>query len=337
MRSRARSVICAGVLAILALPAAAWAEEDLDIAHRGLTAAMSVRGSHGYRVVIGGRSGGRVEVVARKGAAVATYDAPGRVTRTGLHANLGQLGRISVRFHRIGKPRVKRPPGSRRCKGRDPILEKGRFEGTIRFHGEQGFTDVAVQGARGAVSQEFKRRCSPRSDRRGWGAAASHENQDSARALIAGTTEHGRTVYFALLSIEAELDEDEPLFLSLATAGTSERRGRISIQRVAVIPADAGNLLVSPFGVEPATATVSLPRPFAGTASFLEEGSAPPSWTGSLNVHLPGADVPLTGPGFTTALCHERTPKKFKSCITAATDAIGGADTFARASAGLLR
>jgi hypothetical protein len=335
MRSRARSAVCAAVLAVLALPAPAWAEEDLDIARRGLTAAMSVRGSHGYRVLIAGTAGGRVNVVATKDGAAATYDAPGRVTRTGLHANLGQLGRISVRFRRIGRPRVKRPPGSRRCKGRDPILEKGRFEGTIRFHGEQGFTDVAVQAAKGAVVQEFKRRCSPQSDRRGGRAAASHENQDSARALIAGTTEHGRSVYFALLSIEAELDEDEPLVLSLATAGTSERRGRISIQRVAVIPADAGNLLVSPFGVAPATATVSLPRPFAGTASFLGADS-PPSWTGSLNVHLPGADVPLTGPGFTAALCHERFAKKFESCVNEATDAIGVADTFARASAGLL-
>ena len=334
---------CVAVLAILGLPAAASARDAFDIEQPSVGAEMSVQGSHGYEIRIGGGAQGRVGVTAVKrtpgrGLVVASYEVPGRVTRRGVHANLGQLGRVSVRFRRIGKPKVSRPPGARKCKGRDPIIERGRFEGAIRFHGEKGFTDVTVQGAKGAVRRVFKRQCSGPDRNRGAGAAAVNPTDlDSplGTALLTGTEDRGRTVSFSIVSIE-EPGEDKPFFLSIASAGTAERRGRISIERAAVVAIDRKNFPASPLGVEPVTATVSLPKPFAGTASYLEEAGSPPSWTGSLKVQLPGAEVPLAGPGFTAALCRERNVKKFDSCLTEATETVGIVETFARASAGLL-
>lgn len=339
---RASLPACVAVLAILALPAAASARDAFDIEQPSVGAEMSVQGSHGYEIRIGGASGrvGVVAVNSEEGSStvVASYEVPGRVTRSGVHADLGRLGRISVRFRRVGKPKVSRPPSARRCKGRDPIVERGRFEGAIRFHGEKGFTDVTVQGAKGAVRRVFKRQCSGPDRNRGTGAAAVNPTDlDSplGTALIAGTEDRGRTASLSIVSIE-EPSEDEPFFLFVASAGTAERRGRISIERAAVFVNDRENLLTSPLGVEPVTATVSLPKPFSGTASYLEEAGSPPSWTGSLKVQLPGAEVPLTGPGFTAALCRERSVKKFDTCLTEATETVGIAETFARTSADLL-
>jgi hypothetical protein len=99
-------------------------------------------------------------------------------------------------------------------------------------------------------------------------------------------------------------------------AETLERRGRVSIQMGTLIEWGPESILASPLGMQPVTAAVSLPRPFAGTGSYFEESGQPPSWTGSLRVRLPGADrVPLTGPGFTAALCRGQNEKKVKRCI----------------------
>jgi hypothetical protein len=344
--ARAWLPACVAVLAMLVLPAVASARDTLDVKHGGVATEMSVQGSHGYEIRIGGGSEGRVGRVVvtavnravGRGAVVASYEAPGRVTRSGVHANLGRLGRISVRFRRIGEPKVSRLPSARKCKGRDPIVERGRFEGTIRFRGEQGFTEVTTQGAKGKVARVFKRRCSGPDRKRGAGVAAmSREDLDSlGTALITGAEDQGRTVSFSIVSVATKPGVEEPFFLSIASAGTAERRGRISIERAAVVAIDRKNFPTSPLGVDPVTATVSLPKPFEGTASYLEETGSPPSWTGSLKVRLPGAEVPLTGPGFTAALCREKSVKKFDSCLTEATETVGVADTFARASAGLL-
>ncbi len=325
---RALLVGLAVVLAILVLPPAASAKEIFDIEHPGIAATMVLRGSHGYQIKIEGVPGGRVRLKASKNGAFAEYEVAGRVTRHGLHANFGQLGRISVRFRRVGKPREGGPPlDIVKCKGRDPIREEGRFVGTIRFRGEQGFTGVAAHRTLGSVTHRFKRRCQLPRRQHGLPAATASLEDDASlltTALIAGTRSDGRTSVFTVIAAEAETPKGKRVpLLSLAAAATSERHGRVSIRRAALIDGDPGNVLASPLGEEPVTATVSLPRPFAGTASFVEEPPSPPSWTGSLHVRLPGAEnVPLAGPDFTTALCRGKNQKKFKSCVDRATKTI---------------
>jgi len=154
----------------------------------------------------------------------------------------------------------------------------------------------------------------------------SRKDPDSllATTLIAGNRDHGRTVLFDAVELDAKL-ENERIFISLIVVGASERRGRVSIQRAAVAEGDPGSILTSPLGVQPVTATVSLPKPFAGTASYLEEPGQPPSWTGSLSVRLPGLDpLPLAGPDFTSALCTGQDVKKLERCVDEAEETVEG-------------
>jgi hypothetical protein len=296
-------------LAILVLPAGASAKGIFDTKHRSETVTMSVHGSHGYRIAIEGHTHGRVRLTVSKHSSAAEYTVPGRIARHRLRANFGRLGRISVRFHRVGEPRPGRTIIPLKCKGRPPLREPGRFEGTIRFRGERGFTSVAVHGAWGSVVRRFKRSCAlpRRRGRRRASRAASASGFDSifVTALAAAERRKGRTVALSSVGFETPPNKrGESLSLTLVDAGLAERRGRIAIRRQVLIDGDQGTVLASPLGAEPITATVILPSPFAGTGSYFEEAGSRPRWTGSLRVRLPGADrVPLTGPHFTAALC----------------------------------
>jgi hypothetical protein len=270
-----------------------------------------------------------VRLTARKRDVTARYEVRGRVTRRSIHANFGRLGLISVRFRRTGKPKEGgRPFGLLKCKGRNPIHERGRFEGTIRFHGEQDFTAVSVSEAGGTVVRRFKRRCGFGAGKRSNPEAATSDGDlgsGLSTTLIAGNRDHGRTVTFDAFEVDAELD-GERLFISLIFATASEHRGRIAIRRGAFIDGTPGSVLTSPPGAQPATATVDLPPPFAGTGSYLEEPGQPPSWTGSLRVRLPGLDaLPLAGPDFTSALCNGTNEKEVDRCVKKAAETVEGA------------
>jgi hypothetical protein len=191
-RSAATGALCC---ILLALPASASAKRLFDIDHPGIAVEMSLHGSHGYRIKIKSVSHGRVRLTAKNDSAFAEYTVKGRVTRRALNANFGRLGRVSVRFHRIGKPRTGVPLLPVKCKGKNPIREKGRFEGTIRFHGEQGFTEVSARGVKGSVVRRFKRECPlPRGGRDATAAATKRPGDVTLTSFIAGARSHGRIV-----------------------------------------------------------------------------------------------------------------------------------------------
>jgi hypothetical protein len=304
---------------------------------------MSVHGSHGYEISIDSIGHGKVRLSATRGDFLslllgsgsivsASYVVPGRVTRHRLHANLGKLGLISVRFHRHGRPIHGHTPSFLRCRGRAPIGEHGRFEGTIRFRGEQGFTRVALHGARGSVVRRFKRSCRPRhhSGRAAPARSARRPGPKSIHAtvLAAAQTRHGRLTALETIGLEAPPKKKggEIESLTLVAAARLERRSRIQISRSAMLIGDQGSLLASRPGVVPVTATVILPGPFAGTGSYLEQAGHASSWTGPLRVRLPGADrVPLAGKTFTASFCREETPKKAVRCLSAIKEASGSA------------
>lgn len=278
---------------------------------------MALRGSHGYRVTIDAASPRVVALTVARKSAVATYLVKGRATRHGVRANLGRLGRIAVRFRRIGRPRVLKPPSralDRKCRG--PIHERGRFEGTIRFRGEQGYTKVAVRGAGGSVLRTPPGSCRARGAHPDRARAQARDDRSVlTTALLATSRRRGLEVRFGVVTAEYEEREKNELLISLAVVSASERRGRIGILRYGVVQGDSGSIEASPLGVQPVTATVGLPKPFSGTASYLEEAGTPPSWAGSLKVRLPGAEIPLTGPGFRAALCRQQSTKKFDECL----------------------
>jgi hypothetical protein len=82
-------------------------------------------------------------VTGRKGGAI--YSAPATVSETSIQASLGALGEIAVTFHPSGQERKVRS----KCGGKPVVFDSGYYEGTIAFHGEEGYTSVDATKASG--------------------------------------------------------------------------------------------------------------------------------------------------------------------------------------------
>ncbi len=89
-----------------------------------------------------------VALVVRKSHQEVFYSVPATVTETSIQASLGELGEIAVTFHPSGQPRTTRP----QCGGKPVSFDSGSYEGTIDFHGEQGYTEVESTVVPGDVS-----------------------------------------------------------------------------------------------------------------------------------------------------------------------------------------
>src|ERR1700704_4947411 len=61
-------------------------------------AAFRVQGSHGYRIAVSGSPRGVVLIASRRHAAAVYLDEGGKADESGIQANFGRLGEISVRF-----------------------------------------------------------------------------------------------------------------------------------------------------------------------------------------------------------------------------------------------
>jgi hypothetical protein len=266
---------------------------------------MSLPGSHGYEISIDGIGSRFVELTASRGAEEAEYSVRGRISPQGLHANLGDFGLVSVSFEG-SHPH----PGSLhgKCKGRKPVKRIGRFKGTIRFHGEEGFTSVSAKAANGSVFQTFRQVCrggGKQHARRGAGAVAKTSTAVFTKMLVAGKQEPRRRFGFSyeddFLESKREPEEVNPAFI---LASVLESHGRVEIDRSNIFEVDSKSLVDSPLGVAPITASLAIPSPFAGTAEYLEQAGSAPTWGGNLSVPLPGAaSVPMSGSGFKSIFC----------------------------------
>jgi len=321
--NRLRSALPGSALALLVAlaalaPAMATAAPKGSKGLPGFSVEMKLRGSHGYSVRIGADDHRIVSIIVSKGSTFASYSVPGRATSEGIEANFGKLGRISVRFT---------PARSSARRKRGCRVLRGHFRGVIRFRGELDYTQVTAKSSRGAVNPPGGgRRCNAR--------AATRPGVDSSpnvRDLLAraaepdfgitgvGAAAHmgGRTVvFYDVEALEITPDAKVVPFLTITIGGTEERRGRISISRLALLILGRRVAFPSPPGQQPLTATVKAPKPFQGTGSYLEVPDAEPTWTGDFSVSLPGAGlVPLTGPEFDALLCTGPLTKKTESCL----------------------
>jgi hypothetical protein len=293
-------VLLAGLVLLgPAAPSAAGAEVELRLPS-----------SNGYRLNVFGTAGTFVSFTLAKkvsqGVVYAEYSGDGVVTRNGLKANLGRYGRISVRFHPSGR----RPSTRASCRRRGSIELTGRYEGTIRLRGERGYSSVSAAGAKGTMHRTCKTaaRAAP---------AARPSSLRRAADFLTSFVAVGRSKGRSIILIDEGFSSNPPSSRAsgLTLVEVEEERGRISIERTAIV----GSPLIasSPLGTIPVTASLALPRPFSGVGSYLEEANARPSWTGDLQVDLPGAeDVPLTGPNFTALLCRGRNgDPELKRCL----------------------
>jgi hypothetical protein len=253
---------------------------------------FKVRASHGYEVrVFANRAPdgtGSIAVFASTARSAAIYRLPATVTAKVVRADLGSLGRISVKAVPARKPALLRS-----CDGKEKRrVAAVRFEGTIEFHGEEGFTDVEA-------------------------TAAPYDYRTFEEFACAREGGHpvGRSLPGARLSLHRLPESNE-----LSLAATQLRPGAATEVWVQIDEGPEGfettratQVRTGPdalrFDSELRSATLSPPAPFAGHATYRRHAAPDRRWTGNLTVDLPGdADYPLIGPGFRVTLEHPNAP-----------------------------
>jgi hypothetical protein len=216
-----------------------------------------------------------------------TYAAPATVTEKSIDADLGSLGKIDVT--RVPTGRMRTVPTGCEPAGKERV-GIDRFEGTIEFHGEEGFTELDADSATGDSAS----------------LCGGDEPGRPAGKSLPGARLAVQKEHLEDFRIDFDVTKNQPSAKAAVSAEFEEHVGPIEIHR-------GIGLRASPSAVRwdhhLHHATVELPAPFAGRATF-SGGHGVGNvgrWTGNLTVDFPGhADVPLTGPGFRAALAHLR-------------------------------
>lgn len=298
------------------------AEPGFDVHERRLTTLLEVRASNGYGGLIATRGHKQVTLALFKGRTLFAARTSGRVTRHGIDANFGEMGKVSVRFDSgltgkgsdaggsagiVADTLARRSGTASHCRGRKPVLEEGVFRGQVRFDGENGFTRIDSRRAAGFVNRRYRQVC-PRGSKNDALSAAFEQILGKLRYTTLQA--QGRIDGTGLL-FEAKAIDGSALFgPKAANLGyefmvlSVEHREKMRLMRSVSAKGDEGSFLFSKKGATPQTATITPQKPFTGAAEYVKKKGAPASWTGTLAAHLPGAGpVPLTGPRFRADLC----------------------------------
>ena len=249
--------------------------------------AFQLAGTNGYSIFVfamqaPGGAPGSVQILARKGSSSVSYSAPAAVTETSIVAGLGALGHIAVSFHPSGEI-VTQPS---RCTGQDVTVLAGNLEGTIAFHGEEGYTEAETTSVPASVGPLLGALCAVST------GGGGRPNRRGAELYVRNP---GLGPRFSALKTSRS-------GVARFFVGVSEYNGGISIERVADFSMPAASFRYSP---KLQTATIRPPAPFSGTARFDRRKSAARRWSGDLTVDMPGlASAPLTGPFLRARLVH---------------------------------
>jgi hypothetical protein len=250
---------------------------------------FTVKASNGFSIFVladparEGRPASVVLFVLGKGSG-AFYSVPATVTETSIDADLGLLGEIAVTFHPSGKART-----AHSACGGDPIrFDSGYYEGTISFHGEEGFTAADTTRAPGDLGLLLNLVCPGSSGSIGGLFLPGAELDINSSESRSGTN--------------LKVVKNRPTTRAHYEASVSEERKGMVIERFAGLIAKPGTFRYDP---EVRTATVHPPAPFSGTGHYRRSGNPLNRWTGNLSVDLPGrSNVPLTGTGLRASLRH---------------------------------
>lgn len=281
-----RSNLLVGIV-VLALGLAQPAAAEPLLRPPPRLAVFGVQASRGFEVTVyasGYPDGtGTIAVFAADARSIAIYRTTATVTDRTVEADLGEFGMVSVKAVRTGRRRA----APAHCEGmQKQKIAVIRYEGTIEFHGEEGFTDVSATAAPFAFGV-FR------------GIACVSEGGSPAGKPLPG----------AFLSVHRNPEENELMLRAIqrrpggATdvgVQIDEQRGELQITRATEVRTEAAALRFDP---RLRSATLSPPAPFAGHATFHRHASPANRWTGNLTVDLPGdSDYPLTGPGLEVSL-----------------------------------
>lgn len=301
MKARGLLSLCiASAIVLLALPAGAAAKPGYYVIKPSRQISLHLRGSHGYAIQVYGLGPRRVLLIASKGNSSASYVVHGKVSDDGVEADFGKAGRVAVRLRPAGPPEDETNSFVPGCHGKSSTTQRGRFVGSIRFLGEQGYTEVRTKGARGTVFHSYRQVCKRQS-----GSRRQPRSLFPPLISLGAASSNRRLPWFSVFE-EKPGNERGRFFVEGATfeANQSERREGVSIDRSADLTAPSTTLTVSPLGSDPISATVSPPAPFSGAASFEETTEGHGAWTGDLEAELPGVgQVALTGPTYSASFC----------------------------------
>jgi hypothetical protein len=308
----------------LVLSAPATAKPGVFVKQKSLHLSFRLPTSNGYEASVKTSGHRQVQISVDNRDFIAAYKTLGRVSRKGIEADLGRFGQISLRFHSKSGPKratgLPLPPPLRdRCRGRRPVRETGVFVGNIRFLGEQGYTRAVAHRLKGSVARTYKQICRHNRGLRPLAGAATSKRKDRPEAVIlsAAAKERGVVRIFLTASIadESDLEKKGAEGLSIDVAGIGEKLQCLAIAKAVIVLDGTISLVASPRATRPVSVNATPPRPFAGTGSYLEEKGQPPSWTGTLGIHLPGSGlVPLTGPEFEAEFCRAVSEREFEQC-----------------------
>jgi hypothetical protein len=319
---KARRPLLLLICALVALPAllvgTASAKPGYVVKPKILRLSLPLPASKGYFVSIETEGHRKVSLKVSKGSFFAEYTALGRVSRKGIEADFGEFGQVSLRF----KPKSRFTPKGLfadlplpdsmrpQCKGKASVGEKGLFLGNVSFEGERGYTRVAARRLGGKVVRRYKRVCKRRP-----GAFASKAKLSEESVFYAAQAQRFGVQRFLVGAEISFAFKGEESASTIAFGGERKKEGPVSVLKLVLILEDIDSIEVSPAGERPVTAEVKIRKPFEGTASYLQEGKAPATWTGTFGLRLPGSGlVPLTGPEFEAEICRGSGEADFSRC-----------------------
>jgi hypothetical protein len=284
--------------ALLLAPAGASAKSGYVVLSRGEhTVELNLKGSHGYAINILVRNG-YFKLSAYKKEIVVVYSPRHYHLRgDGIEAKLPGVGRVSVQFH-PQEPKRREPSFffPQKCYGGLTVKQAGYYLGTIRLHGERGYTAVNATSAPGKVETTAKEFC-----KRSIFEHPKPKPEEQKIRLFAYSKSADRVVAFDASTLRNSLSATTSF-----SGYTSELRSGMGILRWAVLLGPESDFLTSDASDLPTTATVTPPSPFLGSAAFQRLPGGNNAWTGLLSINLPGAgDVALAGPEFSASLCRD--------------------------------
>jgi hypothetical protein len=229
------------------------------------------------------------------------YSTTGHVSSRHIEADLGELGRIDIDVHLAPKHSWSYPPG-RNCKGPASIYVPGTYSGTVEFSGEGDIPQVSVTHGEITFARRFKRVCKRQHSGAEKGKKPKRKPQlDVGLLQVTGKDEGRRT---ALEVVNVASKQHPARSFGLLFAGVYERNENVRIERATLTFFGPESFKLSKRGKKPETARLELEEPFAGHGLYSHTPGSPPTWTGNLNVDLPGAKaIPLVGDDFDPIFC----------------------------------
>jgi hypothetical protein len=271
-------------------------------------------GTNGFTLNVTLLEGKRLIVAAKARAgrqgikeALYTLAAPQSPGSDDIKARIGGLGKIDVHF--VAESTKKAQPRLPGCTGGETITVTGHFVGQISFRGEQGFTRVGATRAVGSVTNETAPKCknlptAPPSEAGAEKNAAEAIAEAEGKEVDLNVISDGGKV--RLGASRAEIDEKgKSRTFANFTVAAGRNRGKVQEISLVLLFLQKGPTFLSPEPSFPTrAATISPPAPFSGTGTFAREPGKSASWSGDLEVELPGfGDVPLTGEGSKASMC----------------------------------